>query len=226
MKKKMKKISVILFALLGVVFFNSCKDDTEEKKPTTTTTNIFTELKGYTGKTYEEVSLTIQSKGFTLSGTESEDGTIIYFFSNSDNSYKYTIGEYNDTIALVGYEIINNNKDVLHSNFEKNSLFAVSFVGNNPLVFYSSDFQLNNPESQLETFEQRSDFLTAYNQNKSSIIYSSETWLTPAELVGIEFSYNELDGNYSVAYYGDFALMPIFMKSNKKSVFEILHNKK
>lgn len=223
----MKKLTLIFFALLGVVFFNSCKDDTEDKKPTNTTTNIFTELKGYTGKTYEEVSLTIQGKGFTLSGSESENGYVVYFFSNSDSSYKYTVGEYNDTIALVGYEIINSNKDVLHSNFEKNSQFAISYVGNNQSIFYSSDIQLNDPESQTLTFEQRSDFLTAYNQNKSSIIYCSETWMTPAELVGIEFSNNELDGNYSVAFYGNFSIMPpIFKTSNKKSVFEILHNKK
>lgn len=226
MKKKMKKISVILLALLGVVFFNSCKDDTEEKKPTTTTTNIFTELKSYTGKTYEEVSSTIQGKGFSLSGTESENGTFIYFFSNSDSSYKYTIGEYNDKIALAGYEIINNNKDVLHSNFEKNSQFAVSFVGSNPLVYYNSDIVLNNPESESMSYEERSDFLTAYNQYKDIIIFSSESWLTQAEMVGIEFCYDELDGKYSVAYYGSFALLPEFMKSNKKSIIETLHNKK
>ena len=39
----MKKLTLILLALVGIVSFNSCKDDEPEQKPTTTT-NIITEL--------------------------------------------------------------------------------------------------------------------------------------------------------------------------------------
>lgn len=222
----MKKLTLILLALVGVVSFNSCKDDEPEQKPTTTT-NIITELKGYTGKTFEQITPTIQAKGFNLLNTENIEGLTIYYFTNTDNSYKYSIGEYNDTVVAASYEYINDNKNLLLTNYEKNSQTALSFVGNNPLIYYSSDIAIMNSEEGNMEFNNRADYLTAYNQNKDSINYCSESWMSQTSIVGTEFNYDEYDGHYSMAFYGDLLRMPvIFSKAKNKSIFEILkHNK-
>lgn len=222
----MKKLTLILLALVGVVSFNSCKDDEPEQKPTTTT-NIITELKGYTGKTFEQITPTIQAKGFNLLNTENIEGLTIYYFTNTDNSYKYSIGEYNDTVVAASYEYINDNKNLLLTNYEKNSQTALSFVGNNPLIYYSSDIAIMNSEEGNMEFNNRADYLTAYDQNKDSINYCSETWMSQTAMVGTEFNYDEFDGHYSLVGYGDLLRMPvIFSKAKNKSIFEILkHNK-
>lgn len=222
----MKKLTLILLALVGIVSFNSCKEDQPEQ-PTPTTTNIFTELKGYTGKTFEQITPTIQAKGFNLLNTENIEGLTIYYFTNTDNSYKYSIGEYNDTVVAASYEYINDNKNLLLTNYEKNSQTALSFVGNNPLIYYSSDIAIMNSEEGNMEFNNRADYLTAYNQNKDSIYYCSETWMSQTAMVGTEFNYDEFDGHYSLVGYGDLLRMPvIFSKAKNKSIFEILkHNK-
>src|SRR5574344_221146 len=222
----MKKLTLILLALVGVVSFNSCKDDEPEQKPTTTT-NIITELNGYTGKTFEQITPTIQAKGFNLLNTENIEGLTIYYFTNTDNSYKYSIGEYNDTVVAASYEYINDNKNLLLTNYEKNSQTALSFVGNNPLIYYSSDIAIMNSEEGNMEFNNRADYLTAYNQNKDSINYCSETWMSQTAMVGTEFNYDEFDGHYSLVGYGDMLRMPVINKKGKnKSIFDILkHNK-
>ena len=118
----MKKLTLILLALVGVVSFNSCKDDEPEQKPTTT--NIITELKGYTGKTFEQIAPTIQAKGFNLLNTENMEVITFYYFTNSDNSYKYSIGEFDDTVFIASYEYFNDNKGLLLTSYEKNSQTA------------------------------------------------------------------------------------------------------
>lgn len=222
----MKKLTLILLALVGVVSFNSCKDDEPEQKPTTTT-NIITELKGYTGKTFEQITPTIQAKGFNLLNTENIEGLTIYYFTNSDNSYKYSIGEYDDTVFIASYEYFNDNKGLLLTSYEKNSQTALSYTSNMQVNSYYSDISIMNSENGNIEFDNRADYLTAYNQNKDSINYCSETWMSQTAMVGTEFNYDEFDGHYSLVGYGDLLRMPvIFSKAKNKSIFEILkHNK-
>lgn len=217
----MKKLTLILLALVGVVFFNSCKDD-EPEQPNPTPTNIFTELKGYTGKTFQYVSSTIRAKGFNISNTDSSDGVLIYYFTNSDNSYEYSIGEYDDTVFIAIYQYLNDNKVSLQTNFEKNSQTAANFVGNNPLIYYYSDIAFINSESGNLEFDNRADYLTAYNQSKDSIDYCSETWISQTEMVGTEFNYDEYDGHYSLSGYADMLRMPVVgKKANSNSIFKM-----
>ncbi len=223
----MKKLTLILLALAGLVSFNSCKDEDPEQTPTTPTTNIFTELKGYTGKALQNVSSTIQSKGYTQLGIDSLESIKIYYFINSTNSYRYTIAESNDTVFMATYEYLNNDKSKLLTNFEKNSQTALSFVGNNPLLYYSSDIAIMNSEEGNMEFNNRADYLTAYNQNKDSINYCSESWVSQTAIVGTEFNYDEFDGHYSLAGYGDMLRMPIMIeKAGNKSIFDLLKYKK
>ncbi len=222
----MKKLTLILLALVGVVSFNSCKDD-EPEQPTPATTNIFTELKGYTGKTFQFVSSTIRAKGFNVLSFDSIEEMRIYYFANSDNSYKYSIGEYDDTVFAASYEYINDNKNLLLTNYEKNSQTALSFVGNSPLLYYSSDIAIMNSEEGNMEFNNRADYLTAYNQNKDSINYCSESWVSQTAIVGTEFNYDEFEGHYSMALYGDMLRMPIMIeKAGNKSIFDLLKYKK
>lgn len=227
MKKQMKKLTLILFAILGVVFFNSCKDDTDNTPTTNTTTNIIKELKNYTGKTYADIQTTMQSKGYSLSSTESEDGMNLYTFTNSDSSYNYQFGEYQSIICACSYEKRKATKDNLLQLFENNSSTIISYLGNSA-NFYSGDFSTENATENLE-FNERSSFLTSYNQNKDSITYVSETWLTTTEVIASEFNWGGEEGNYSLIGYGNFNLMPPIMnseKSNSKSIFKILNYKK
>jgi len=223
----MKKLTLILFTILGVVFFNSCKDDTDNTPTTNTTTNIIKELKDYTGKTYADIQTTMQSKGYSLSSTGSEDGMNLYTFTNSDSSYNYQFGEYQSKICACGYKNRNASKNNLLKVYEKNSANIISYLGNTA-NFYSGDFSTENATENLE-FNERSSFLTSYNENKDSINYVSESWLTTTEVISSEFNWGDEEGNYSLIGYGDFNLMPPIMtidKSNSKSILEIFHKKK
>ena len=130
-------------------------------------------------------------------------------------------------MVAASYEYFNDNKTLLLTNYEKNSQTALSFVGNNPLIYYYSDISIMNSENGNIEFDNRADYLTAYNQNKDSINYCSETWMSQTAMVGTEFNYDEFDGHYSLVGYGDLLRMPvIFSKAKNKSIFEILkHNK-
>lgn len=227
MKKQMKKLTLILFAILGVVFFNSCKDDTDDAPSTNTTTNIVKELKDYTGKTYADIQTTMQSKGYSLVSTESFSGVNVYIFTNSDSSYNYSFGEYESKICLCSYEIRKGSKANLLTNFEKYSSFVISYLGNTANV-YAGEVEIENATENFN-FTDRSSFLTSYNENKDSVIYCSENWSTTTALFASEFNYGVENGNYSLIAYGDVNLMPPFMtteKSNSKSIFGILNNKK
>lgn len=223
----MKKLTLILFAILGVVFFNSCKDDTEDTPSTNTTTNIIKELKDYTGKTLSNIQTTMQSKGYSLISTESVDGMNLYTFTNSDSSYNYQFGEYESKICACSYENRNTSKDNLLKVYEKNSSSIISYFGNAE-NFYSGEIGIENVTENLE-FNERSSFLTSYNENKNSIIYCSENWITTTEMTASEFNWGGEDGNYSLIGYGNLSLMPPFLnaeKSNSKSILKILNNKK
>ena len=227
MKKQMKKLTLILFALLGVVFFNSCKDDTDNDPTTNTTTSIIKELKDYTGKTYVNIQTTMQSKGYSLVSTEVSDGMNVYTFTNSDSSYNYQFGEYENIICACSYEIRKVSKANLLTSFEKNSSSAISYLGNTA-NFYTGYVGLENVTEDLN-FTDRSSFLTSYNENKDSVIYCSENWTTTTAIIGSVFNYDVEDGFYSLIGYGDLNLMPPFMtteKYNSKSIFGILNNKK
>lgn len=222
----MRKLTVILFALLGLVFFNSCKDETTDEKPQATDTRILNELKGYAGKTYEEVSVAILSKGFTLTDSEVEDGFGFYTFSNSDATITYDFYEYQNKMCMMSYSLFNDNRDALLSNFEKSSLSAIAFIGNTSSI-YGGEIELIDSMEGSEEFENRTDFLAAYNQNKPTVAYCSENWSTPNYIVGIEFDYafDEYE-NYTLIGYGDVSLMPLGFKSSNKSIFEMLHKKR
>lgn len=227
MKKQMKKLTLILFALLGVVFFNSCKDDTDDAPATNTTTSIVKELKDYTGKTISNIQTTMQSKGYSLTSTESEDGMNLYTFTNSDSSYNYQFGEYENKICACSYENRNATKDNLLKLFEKNSSAIISYLGNTA-NFYSGEVEIENATENLN-YNDRSSFLTSYNENKDAIVYGSESWLTTTEVYASEFNWGSEEGNYSLIGYGNLNLMPPFItneKSNSKSIFKILNNKK
>ncbi len=222
----MKKLTLILLALVGVVSFYSCKDD-EPEQPTPTPTNIFTELKGYTGKTLQYVASTIRAKGFNVVNVDSVEGLKIYYFLNPNNSYEYSIGEYDDTVFISIYKYYNDNKGLLLTDYEKNSQTAVSFVGNNPLLYYFADISLMNYQSSYLEFDNRTNYLTAYNQNKDSINNCSESWVSQTAMVGTEFNYDEYEGHYSLSGYGDMLRMPIMIeKAKNKSIFDLLKHKK
>jgi hypothetical protein len=227
MKKQMKKLTLILFAILGVVFFNSCKDDTDNDSNNNTTTSIVKELKDYTGKTYANIQTTMQSKGYSLVSTQSFSGVNVYIFTNSDSSYNYSFGEYESKICLCSYENRNASKDNLLSKFEKYSSCVISYLGNTANV-YAGEVEIENATENLN-FTDRSSFLTSYNENKDSVIYCSENWSTTTALFASEFNWGNEEGNSSLIAYGDINLMPPFMtteKSNSKSIFKILNNKK
>lgn len=226
MKKQMKKLTLILFAILGVVFFNSCKEDADDAPNTNTTTSIVKELKDYTGKTISNIQTTMQSKGYSLVSTQTFDYVNIYIFANSDSSYNYTFGEYESKICLCSYEIRKGSKANLLNSFERNSSYAISYLGNTA-NYYSGEVGIVNATENLE-FSDRSSFLTSYNGNKDSVVYCSENWITTTAMIANEFNYEE-DDNYSLIAYGDINLMPPFMtteKSNSKSIFKILNNRK
>ncbi|MFA7082459.1 MAG: hypothetical protein WC135_07595 [Bacteroidales bacterium] len=223
----MRKLTVILFALLGVVFFNSCKDETTDEKPQATDTGILNELKGYAGKTYEEISVTILSKGFTLTDSNVGEGFGFYTFSNSDATITYDFFKYENKMCMMSYSLYNDNRDVLLSNFEKYSLSAIAFIGNTSSI-YEGEIELLDSMEGGEEFENRTDFLAAYNQNKPNIAYCYEDWTTQDYIIGSEFDYAEGDEyeNYSLIGYADVSLLPPMFDKSNKSIFEILHKKR
>ncbi len=227
MKKQMKKLTLILFALLGVVFFNSCKDDTDDTPNTNTTTNIIKELKDYTGKTFSNIQTTMQSKGYSLIATQTEDGMNLYIFTNSDSSYNYQFGEYESKICACSYEKRKTTKDNLLQLFENNSATIISYLGNSA-NFYSGEVEIENATENLN-YNDRSSFLTSYNENKDSVDYVSESWITTTDVFASEFNLGSEEGDYSLIAYANLSLMPTIMnaeKSNSKSILKMLNNKK
>lgn len=222
----MKKLTLILLTMFGLVLFNSCKDDTDDN-PQPAATNILNELKGYTGKTVEQITETMQSKGFTLRNSESDIGMTNYSFINADSTSGYEFMEYESKICIVSFNAYNNNnRDLLLSTFETNSKSAISFVSNTTFE-YNSEIELSNSTEDSEQYPDRNSFLNAYNQNKNSIIYCYENWMTADYIIGNEFNYEEDENEYySLIGYGDLNLLPPFVstkKSNNKSIFEMFH---
>ncbi|MDD2192252.1 MAG: hypothetical protein PHO12_06900 [Bacteroidales bacterium] len=218
----MKRLTVILLAMFGLVLFNSCKDDKDDN-PQPTATNILNELKGYAGQSADQIASIMQSKGFRLSESEVEFEIAFYTFINSDSTKQYDFMEYESKICMLSYEIINNTRSTLISTFEKNSQNAISFIANTPLISYEAEIGFDEFDSQ--EYDNRSLFLADYNINKNNAIYISEFWMTANYIVGSEFNYEEEDGHYSLIGYGDMNLMPPFFKSNNKSIFEMLNKK-
>ncbi|HBN06728.1 MAG TPA: hypothetical protein DD434_13225 [Bacteroidales bacterium] len=221
----MKKLTLILLSLISLASFNSCKDEEPEQTPTKA--SIFTELKSYTGKNYEQVSTIIESKDFTLSYTESVDLMRLYFFINSDSTCGYAFGEYNDIIFVATYNYFDNNKSILQTNYEKNSQIAVSFVGNDPSLYYFSNIIFFNSDNSELEFDKRADYLKVYNQNIDSIGYCSETWISQNAIIGTEFNYDKYDFPFSLVGYADMLHMPIMYDNSENiSIFDLLKHKK
>lgn len=220
----MRKLTLILLAMLGVVFFNSCKEDTIEEKPHTTT-NILNELKGYTGKTFEQVSATMLSKGYDVIESEEAEGFTYHNFSNAYSTTTYDFFEYQNLICIVSYVMINGNRDFLLNNFEKNSQSAIEFIGNKTSM-YEGLIELEDSMEGSEDFELRNDFLTYYNQNKPTIAYCSEIWTNQDYMIGSEFNYAYEYNNYSLIGYGDMTLVPPMFQKSNQSILEMLHKKR
>lgn len=222
----MRKLTLILLAMLGVVFFNSCKEDTIEEKPHTTT-NILNELKGYTGKTFEQVAATMLSKGYDVIESEEAEGFSYHIFSNANSTTTYNFLEYQNLICIVSYDMINGNRDLLLNNFEKNSQSAVAFIGNTTSM-YEGSIELEDSMEGSEDFELRNNFLTYYNQNKNTVSFCSENWTNQEYMIGSEFDFYNDDEyeNYSLIGYGDMTLMPPLFDKSNKSIFEMLHRKR
>lgn len=220
----MKNLTLVLLSVFGLVFFNSCKDEVKEDPPSSI--NILNELKDYTGKPIEQVSIMMQSKGFTLSDYFEEEPYMNYIFINFDTSIVYEFFETQESkISMVWYETYNNNRNVLINTFEKNSQSSISFIGNTPIIEYEGGIAIED----YEDYEDRNAFLSAYNQSKDSLIYCFESWTTSNFDVGSSFTYenydNEYDDKYCLIGYVDRNLEPQYTKSNIKSLFEKRYRK-
>ena len=226
----MRKLTVILLAMFGLVLFNSCKDEVE--KIDGHPVNTVSQLKSYTGKTYEEVNAIMQHQQFFLSDTEHDDELTIYFYTSAYSpDITFTLLEFENKIAFAMFSASNENRDLLLKSFTDNSQDAISFVGNTGVI-YEGQIELDNSMNEGDNFENRNDFLTVFGQNRNNISYCFESWKNDNYIIGNEFAYEEGHEeeydlfNFCLIGYADLNLMPQgFMPSNK-SIFKSLFKKR
>ena len=126
----MKKLALILSALLCVVIFNSCKDKDPETETNNTTesTALITELQNYTGKTVNEVKPILEGKGYNLLRNYTDDDVTLYIYINSNDSIIYVLGEAKNLICLAGYSALCISKELAYNYFEKYSAECIAKI--------------------------------------------------------------------------------------------------
>lgn len=199
----MKKSKLILLALLGLFFFNSCKDEAPEETkpiipetptiPTADDYKTITELKHLTGQRTEKVKEILEDWDYSLiEEVLDEDGvtTTLYFQSNSLQQQYYNLLEYNNKIFLCEFSQVDSKITTLNR-FEKNSKEGNAYMTAKTFVYYGNAI---NTGDEHKSFTIHKEFINYFAANKANLSVCSESWNTTSEAfynvyIGIDGSY-------------------------------------
>lgn len=200
----MKKSKLILLTLLGLLFFNSCKDE-EVEKPSPYQT--ITTLKSITGISFEEAQVKLGNLGyaFSESQTPSQD-FIIHTFESNFNSNKYLILEANNKIFNCAY-IAAADKNLALNGFEKYSAECIAYMTGKAHQYKGVTSFIEEEES---TFATHQEFANYYVANKYDLQTCIEAWETNKDGVSSQYSVPNIisESFMSILIYADFEYTP------------------
>lgn len=188
----MKKSKLILLALLGLFFFNSCekdKDDNPPSKPISSSESYktITKLKNLTGIGFSQCNDTILNLGFTYqSGGELDEDVILHTYLQEESLSLFLIYEAKGIIFLTAFARISE-KDTALSDFEKYSKESIAYmIGKS----YEYNGECTDFNAQNTLFNSTQDFTKYYSENKYNLEQCAEGWETSSEAIASMYEDN------------------------------------
>ncbi len=195
----MKKSKLILLALVGLFFFNSCKDeDPVETKPSTEAYETVAQLKSMTGISITLAKIKLEALGYFLAQSlDLPDNAIAHNFIKIGSASSYHLYESKSKIYSSEY-YESNEKTVALNLSEKYSKECIAYTSGKSYEYIGFIKIKDEEESEFTTIQ---EFETHYLENKLNLENCFEGWHTTKERITCSYyDYNDINISSGLTY--------------------------
>lgn len=181
-KNNMKRLSLMLLAILGLFLFNGCKDEDPQPNPAESYETI-DKLKSLTGISAEEAINKLKNEGYAYLGIENEGEVYKKHIFTANPASTYELIEANGIIYQCEYseKITRSSALDTYDKFLKETTKYMS----GKTYEYEGRTEINYFE--FSSFTTHQEFSTYYEANRNTLASSIEIWETTKEKISVQF---------------------------------------